>query len=492
MKPVLLGTGFCTLLLVGLGAAWWQSPRPVTLDVHAGPVTFFDEARQGIDLAALPRGIAGLSAAECGRCHEAEYAEWKDSGHAHARTEPVFAAAFRSEPRFLCRGCHAPLLEQQPVLAHRMETPPTVLLSGGQPAPAFEEGAGVHAFRTPEAPPVVTEPNPRYRRELESEGVTCVTCHVREGAVLTAKPTGSSRVPHPLHYSPEMASSEYCAGCHQFQVREPNLHPFEPGQLVGTRTARRPRVRLAAAQDPESPPVPPEPGRDDQYQLEPRVQHTLDEFRASPAAARGETCQSCHMPREGARGTHRWPGRSSTAMLKKAVRLEAELAQPAYRVGDRLQARVRLVNTAGHAFPTGDSVHAGILDVWLRDGERTVARAVQVLAAPVGGGKPQLMAGMAQATVRRAGHRRAPTTTHAGEARLAGLKRPDTRLRAGEEVTLSFTAPLRAAPRRELSLRVRLFHAALHPAFRGSRIDPGIDTSRLVEEVVLPVRLAGG
>lgn len=519
MKPV-------TLAFVAAGAAGavaavalWRMPRQVELPVYEQSVRFFSEGKQSILVANKPRVIERMSAEACGRCHRKEYAEWKASAHSRSVTEPVFAAAFKAEPRVLCRSCHSPLIEQHPVLVHQMEGMPRVLIHGRsalpQGHPEISQGAGGQIAqgrfrRNPFQPlPFLTETNPDYDAALGAEGVTCVTCHVREGTILTANRKGLSNVPHPLSYSSQLRTADFCGGCHQFDIRRPQAHPFEqqPARVIPARLVRQRRLvrdpsgRVASTttfttigqqgpnppQDPEEPPVPSQPGLDQRYHQEARVQDTLAEFRMSPAALRGETCQTCHMPATGAGRMHTWEGRNSLAMLQKAVTLSTRLDRPRYVPGDTLQAVIRLKNDAGHRFPTGDSIHAGILDVWLRDGNKTLGRQVYVMSGPTGDLRALFLNERAR-MMERFGNRVADT------GRIEGPNRSDSRLLPGEEAMLVFKQKVQGAlaSARNPVLRVRVFHSAVHPGFRGTSIDPKLNTIRLIREENIPVRIGPG
>lgn len=510
MKPV-------TITLCALGAAGglaavalWRLPRRVELPVYETPVRFFSEGKQSILIANKPRVIESMSAEACGKCHRPEYAEWKASAHSRSVTEPVFTAAFKAEPRALCRSCHSPLIEQHPILVHQTDGAPRILINGrprlpqGHPAIGPSSGGSVHGGRfhvNPFQPrPFLTEPNPEYDAGLAAEGVTCVTCHVREGTILTANRKALSNVPHPLSYSSQFRTAEFCGGCHQFDIKSPQAHPFERTvarviPAVQPTVLRRLLLSGGAAEpvtgeggpttpDPEEPPVPSQPGLDDQYHQEARVQDTLAEFRISPAALRGETCQSCHMPADHTRRMHTWEGRDSLAMLRKAVTLSTRLDRAAYRSGDTLQAVIRLKNDAGHRFPTGDSVHAGILDIWLRDGNRTLGRQVYVMSNQNGFGRAIFLDGHVK-FFNRFGNRAIEL------GKLEGPNRTDTRLLPGEEAMLVFKQKVQGAlaAARNPVLRVRVFHSAVHPGFRGTSIDPKLNTLRLIREESIPVRI---
>lgn len=522
MKPVpilLCAAGATVLLLAG---ASQYADRKVTLSVYSEPVTFFSEEKQGITLASLPAGTT-LSAESCARCHQKEYAEWKASAHSRSVTEPVFASAFKSEPRFLCRSCHSPLMEQQPKVLLQADKNPHILLNGRQILPG--------GFR-----PHLTEANPRYSKALAAEGVTCVTCHVREGTILTANPQARASVPHPLSYAPVMAKAEYCAGCHQFDISNPSAHPFERpaarqrllfGKVVpavmqqsvhGAMMAQAPEAAptekpqaqnepKADADDPvqpkpqgpetppDAPPVPPSPGLEGQYHQEARVQHTFEEFRISPAALKGETCQSCHMPRREGGSAHSWPGRNELAMLQKAVSMTARTDKPTYRAGEKLQAVIHIKNDAGHRFPTGDSLHAGILDVWLCDGAKTLGRQTFLMASQGGGmaGGNVFFDGRMFRQFQTQVFRNLDGTIASSDAFavLDAPSRGDTRLLPGEDALFVYHQPVtpQIAQAKNLTLRVRIFHSAVHPGLKRSSVDPGMNTMRLVRELTLPVRV---
>lgn len=502
MRPRTLG-----MLVFGVGAAIVAAalaptlrllppkPQPVLLPVYAKPIVFFREKELAVPVGTLPVGITSLNAAACAQCHADEHSDWAGSPHAHSSTEPVFAAAFQSEPRALCRACHSPLREQQPMLVKRLTEPPKVLFTG--------------ALRMWTMPAIV-ERNPKYDAKLSTEGVNCVTCHVREGTVLTAN-ASALPAPHSLSYSPKMREPNYCAGCHQFDVENPVLHPFELrntnsirqsgfeivthlrlNKLAGNSAPSTPASQPETEQNEEQksdedPPIPPNPMLETQYQQEARVQHTFQEFRASPAAAQGETCQSCHMPpgKDGRR--HLFAGSGSLEMLRKAVSLTARLDRPNYAPGDRLQAEITLRNDAGHRFPTGDSIHAGILDVWLRDGRKTLGRQVFLMS------NQRLFPfelDLADDGKFRMIFRRTPSQG----ATLKIPKRADTRLIAGETVKLTYQQKLSAAITQAAApeLVVRVYHADVHPGFRGSGIDPKKRTLKLFREERLPIQLEPG
>lgn len=245
----------------------------------------FSQGRAPIEVGPTPRGLVSTDAEACASCHADIAAEWETSMHRVAWSDPVFQAAFVQEPLEACRNCHAP--QRRP----------------------GEEPTGVAAH----------------------DGVTCATCHVRDGHVLS---TGEGRgAPHPVERVPELATSEYCAGCHQFDF------PAERGAARGHPATEEP------------------------------MQDTYEEWADSDAAAAGIHCQGCHMPRVPGPGgrshrSHRFLGVRDREFLRGALDVEAS----ARRDGREVVVSLRVIPRAlGHAFPTGDLFRRGELRAWADD-----------------------------------------------------------------------------------------------------------------------------
>jgi hypothetical protein len=176
--------------------------------------------------------------------------------------------------------------------------------------------------------------NPDFDPALQKEAITCATCHVRDGVVLG--PYGDTRAPHPVREAAELRASSTCTQCHQAQAR------FDTLGLVC-------------------------------------VFDTGAEHAESPSAARGETCQSCHMPKverplavgaETVRETRRhWfagaliPKRPDMAEAVAALEphfppgLEVTALDAPARLAPGATARLRVEvknARAGHRLPTGD------------------------------------------------------------------------------------------------------------------------------------------
>jgi hypothetical protein len=133
----------------------------------------------------------------CGTCHQDIYAMWKESKHARAYENPIFAAAFRDvqrrggEARRLCLRCHAPV-------------------------------AGVTG-------------DVEAKQTVTREGVTCDFCHsvtgvaIRDADAPFVVETGSTKrgsravgssPAHSVQPSILHKSSRLCGGCHEFRNSE--------------------------------------------------------------------------------------------------------------------------------------------------------------------------------------------------------------------------------------------------------------------------------
>jgi len=305
MRRLSIGTAVAALL----GLAVLSASRTAELDFYSGRPAL----ERPVPLQRVPRGLRSLSAAECGACHVAIYREWRQSVHAQAWTDAQYQAELGKDPaiRWLCINCHTPLVNQLDSL--------------------------VVALVDDDVSRPVRRVNPAFDPALREEGITCASCHVRDGAVLG--PYGDTAAPHAVRRDASFRTSAICERCHQATLRYPGktfVCVFETG----------------------------------------------DEWRAGPYAREGRTCQSCHMPaverplvpggapRRG--GRHGWIGSglakgrepdpalhdSLAALMPPGVRLTAAPA-PAARPGAEARWRVTATNAhAGHMLPTGDPERA--------------------------------------------------------------------------------------------------------------------------------------
>ena len=138
----------------------------------------------------------------CGSCHKDDYRAWKESRHAKSGIADNFVVEFldhRHGRRQFCINCHTPT------------NPSDRKLGTHKPAGVDD------AFET--------------RQPWVENGVGCLTCHVRDGHVLATRVTDEAKKHHPTRLAPELATTEFCAGCHQFGFKENDLSDSFRGAL---------------------------------------------------------------------------------------------------------------------------------------------------------------------------------------------------------------------------------------------------------------------
>ncbi len=168
--------------------------------------------------------------------------------------------------------------------------------------------------------------NTSWSPTLQREGVTCASCHLREGTVLG--PRGSGAAPHPTAASAELASPALCAACHQLTWPDSELAWYD----------------------------------------------TYGEWYRSSYRDAGIRCQDCHMPpTAGSATTGHFAAHASHAMAVdhgRAVSVLLELESPELARGEPFGFTLRVQNTgAGHAFPTGQPGKAYLLRAVVVDAE---------------------------------------------------------------------------------------------------------------------------
>ncbi len=238
---------------------------------------------------------ASLDPAACGTCHVEQYQDWRTTLHAAAMGPGllgqlvVMAPEARDEHQD-CIRCHAPLAEQADALAQAIAARPRGAAKGALP------GQGSLHEQGP----------------LHKQGLVCAACHVR-GREHFGPPRRDGSAPRPEERTAlphggwtaagAFEDARFCAACHQFA---PDGYALN-GKLL---------------------------------------ENTVEEWKASPAAAEGKTCQSCHMPAR----RHLWRGVHDPEMMRAAVSVEA---LPPTREEGTVRAALRIRNTGtGHHFPT--------------------------------------------------------------------------------------------------------------------------------------------
>ncbi|MEM7678768.1 MAG: multiheme c-type cytochrome, partial [Myxococcota bacterium] len=144
----------------------------------------------------IGEGFVGVKASDCGMCHQALYEEWRGSTHAAAMKDPQYYAELSKpgSPRWLCLSCHAPVQNQRRWLISSK----TRLRDNS----LYVE-------------PIERISNPSFDPEMQREGVTCATCHVRvdDGHTYVVAAKVSQRAPHPVR-ADQVALRSICQRCH--------------------------------------------------------------------------------------------------------------------------------------------------------------------------------------------------------------------------------------------------------------------------------------
>ena len=267
----------------------------------------------------IPAGLSSISAESCGKCHQKIYQEWESSTHAAAYVDPQFLSEWKKDDIYVCLNCHIPLQNQQEFIV-------TGLLNGD--------------YRTP-----VKSRNPDFDANLRLEGITCASCHIRDGAVIGLN--ADSQAPHKTVANPIHLLEQLCLGCHN-AVEE--LYPtlvcsFETGE----------------------------------------------EWKLGPASGQGKNCISCHMPlidRKIAMGfgkkkshQHHFPGSGIPKFIgRKSIGLTGlkfmtEITQETYKPGETATFRLKVENKyAGHKIPTGDPERFILVKFAIKDTNSTIIK----------------------------------------------------------------------------------------------------------------------
>ncbi len=247
----------------------------------------------------IPEGIDDITAKSCGSCHREVYDEWKQSTHSVAFKDLQFRAEMKKDNILTCLNCHTPLQNQQEFIVKG-------LVDGD--------------YRKP-----WKVPNPQFDKILQLEGITCATCHVRNGNVIGT--SGSDDAPHKTVKDIKFLSEKLCMSCHNVS------DAIDPSLVCSFETG--------------------------------------DEWINNWATKSGLTCISCHMPQMH-RNTaadmssqrlhsHNFPGSGIPKFFDmKVKRLEGlEISEDNikanYTVGEKLSYSLKIENKyAGHSVPTGD------------------------------------------------------------------------------------------------------------------------------------------
>ncbi|MCU7940114.1 MAG: cytochrome c family protein [gamma proteobacterium symbiont of Bathyaustriella thionipta] len=260
-----------------------------------------DKTAQFIPQQAIPEELISLKARDCGVCHSEIYQEWQTSLHSKAFTDPFFTAYLKKDKGDpTCLVCHTPLLNQSPVILS-------------------SDSGNYHDLK-------ITD-NPGFDPDLQQEGVTCVSCHLKDGIIYGPYKKNTLNSPHPVAYDEKFLKKSQCQQCHEVPSKDFSL-------------------------------------------MNEGVCSTGMESNSGLWSAKGFVCQDCHMPsvtrplmkgypaREGRK--HLWPGAYSSQQLQKIFTFKANRSE------DTLT--ITITNSgAGHKAPTGDPDRFIVLDFFWED-----------------------------------------------------------------------------------------------------------------------------
>ncbi|MCB1176453.1 MAG: hypothetical protein KDK36_02635 [Leptospiraceae bacterium] len=211
-----------------------------------------------------------LSSLHCKSCHKEEHKNWINSIHAKSWTNKRFKKAFEQENFDWCIHCHSPLKAQKEEI----------------------------------------KKNLKITYSLASEGINCVTCHVRDGKIYNSSWNFNSS--HLVYKSKDFGSPEFCAGCHQFNfplIQSSKIH----------------------------------------YSNEP-MQNTYIEWKNS---SNSKTCKNCHWENHFLKGPHdlEW-------MKELFTKINFEKLNP-----EIISISIGLKKIRAHKFPSGDLFRSVVIQV---------------------------------------------------------------------------------------------------------------------------------
>jgi hypothetical protein len=257
-------------------------------------------------LESIPARVPPIEKSEWLRKHFAWYIPAQDAGPEN------WSAVEKDIHPGACGSCHAQQFKDWSQSLHHKAMGPSVLgqlLDMELDAPLLSITCQrCHAPLAEQVPYLEKgKKNPDFEEGFREQGLVCAACHVRNHTHFGPPPRHpmAENGPHGgFIVKTEYESPAFCASCHD----------FAPGGGVHGKL----------------------------------VQETAEEWRRTPFAEEGKTCQSCHMPDR----RHLWKGIHDPDMVRSAVSIQAQCDPPA-KAGDSLQAKLEVTNVgAGHRFPT--------------------------------------------------------------------------------------------------------------------------------------------
>ncbi|MCC5816273.1 MAG: cytochrome C554 and C-prime [Leptospira sp.] len=138
------------------------------------------------------KGVGGITAKDCGKCHDEIYKEWKTSSHSQAYVDLQFQAELSKNTgaEWICLNCHIPMQNQREEII-------VGLINGD--------------FKYPK-----TVANEKFDPEFKQEGVSCASCHLaqdEDGETYVIGVNGNTNPPHPVRIERERLKNR-CLDCH--------------------------------------------------------------------------------------------------------------------------------------------------------------------------------------------------------------------------------------------------------------------------------------
>jgi len=257
-------------------------------------------------------------------------------------------------PSSRCGECHQEIYAMWRRAMHSRATSDPIFEASYNQAYRYTAGKAKEICLRCHAPVAVQTGDLEMLNPISREGVNCDYCHSVVSVDLQKRDQpikialdGVKRGPlrdatspvHKVARSPLHQSSEFCAGCHEY-VNSTGLP----------------------------------------------ILSTYSEWKASPQAKEGKTCQICHMPLtpgetvpaslappRGNINLHNVTGGHSIEQVKKAAKVR--ILQVERKAGNAVEIKVEVANNgSGHSIPTGMPTRRLILDVVLFAGGREVTR----------------------------------------------------------------------------------------------------------------------
>lgn len=226
-------------------------------------------------------------------------AHWATPIAAQGTAPPEWSPVEASLSASSCKTCHADQVAAWAGSRHALAMGPGVTGQDLAHTPGGDACGTCHAPLAEQATDAA----------LAAEGVTCAGCHVRAWARTGPQIEGAGVLcvngrPHGCFEArTEYTDPAFCMSCHDFSA-----------------TASAPFGK--------------------------RLQETTEEWRRTPAAAAGQTCQTCHMPG----GAHSWQGIHDADLVKSAFTAKVKFITDGGLIVGKLT--VTATDAVGHRLPT--------------------------------------------------------------------------------------------------------------------------------------------